>query len=125
MASVLEQFDFEATTDDPQLLPREGSGVPIYDEAIVSTIEELCAHGQLSVVQRKVESLRRSSGELAMSYLGRALRVAASNRHTSAVAACRVPPRPRCSCEFLLYPERYAGGEHGRARLVLQWPLGH
>lgn len=69
MASVLDQFDFDgATTDDPQLLPREDPVVPAYDEAI-SSIEDACAHGELS-----------------MSYLGRALRLAASNRHTSAVA---------------------------------------
>lgn len=86
MASVLDQFDFDATTDDPQLLPREDPVVPAYDEAI-SSIEDACAHGELSIVKTKIELLRRSwAGDLAVSYLGRALRPAASNRHTSAVA---------------------------------------
>lgn len=85
MASVLDQFDFDATTDDPQLL-REDPVVPAYDEAI-SSIEDACAHGKLSIVKTKIELLRRSwADDFAVSYLGRALRPAASNRHTSAVA---------------------------------------
>lgn len=81
MASVLDQFDFDgATTDDPQLLPREDPVVPADDEAI-SSIEDACAHGELSIVKTNIELLRRSwAGDLAVSYLGRALRLAASNR---------------------------------------------
>lgn len=59
MASVLDQFDSDATTDDPQLLPREDPVVPAYDEAI-SSIEDACAHGELSIVKTKIELLRRS-----------------------------------------------------------------
>lgn len=59
MASVLDQFDFDATTDDPQLLPREDPVVPAYDEAIGS-IEDACAHGELSILKTKIEFLLRS-----------------------------------------------------------------
>lgn len=75
MASVLYQFDFDATTDDPQLLPREDPVVPAYDEAI-SSLEDACARGELSIVKTKIELWRRSwAGDLAVSYLGRALRL--------------------------------------------------